>query len=132
MCYSEFNDIIASIADMDADVITIETSRSDMELLDAFENFQYPNEIGPGVYDIHSPNIPTVQQIVSLMERQRSAFLPSASGSTRTAASRHASGPKSFLHCRTWWPRLGNCARRRSHSWRCRRTQQRKQLTTST
>ncbi|MBN9430558.1 MAG: 5-methyltetrahydropteroyltriglutamate--homocysteine S-methyltransferase, partial [Burkholderiales bacterium] len=59
MCYSEFNDIIASIADMDADVITIETSRSDMELLDAFENFQYPNEIGPGVYDIHSPNIPT-------------------------------------------------------------------------
>ena len=69
MCYSEFNDIIASIADMDADVITIETSRSDMELLDAFENFQYPNEIGPGVYDIHSPNIPTVQQIVSLMEK---------------------------------------------------------------
>ncbi|MDQ7970412.1 MAG: 5-methyltetrahydropteroyltriglutamate--homocysteine S-methyltransferase, partial [Oxalicibacterium faecigallinarum] len=59
MCYSEFNDIIESIADMDADVITIETSRSDMELLDAFENFQYPNEIGPGVYDIHSPNIPT-------------------------------------------------------------------------
>ena len=53
MCYSEFNDIIASIADMDADVITIETSRSDMELLDAFDNFNYPNEIGPGVYDIH-------------------------------------------------------------------------------
>ena len=69
MCYSEFNDITASIADMDADVITIETSRSDMELLDAFESFQYPNEIGPGVYDIHSPNIPTVQQIVSLMEK---------------------------------------------------------------
>ena len=59
MCYSEFNDIIASIADMDADVITIETSRSDMELLDAFDDFKYPNEIGPGVYDIHSPNIPT-------------------------------------------------------------------------
>ena len=59
MCYSEFNDIIASIADMDADVITIETSRSDMELLDAFDSFKYPNEIGPGVYDIHSPNIPT-------------------------------------------------------------------------
>jgi len=58
MCYSEFNDIIASIADMDADVITIETSRSDMELLDAFDHFNYPNEIGPGVYDIHSPNIP--------------------------------------------------------------------------
>ena len=69
MCYSEFNDIIASIADMDADVITIETSRSDMELLDAFENFQYPNEIGPGVYDIHSPNIPTQEHIVQLMKK---------------------------------------------------------------
>ncbi|VWC19274.1 5-methyltetrahydropteroyltriglutamate--homocysteine S-methyltransferase [Burkholderia lata] len=69
MCYSEFNDIIASIADMDADVITIETSRSDMELLDAFDNFKYPNEIGPGVYDIHSPNIPTQEHIVGLMRK---------------------------------------------------------------
>jgi 5-methyltetrahydropteroyltriglutamate--homocysteine methyltransferase len=69
MCYSEFNDIIASIADMDADVITIETSRSDMELLDAFDNFNYPNEIGPGVYDIHSPNIPTQEHIVQLMRK---------------------------------------------------------------
>jgi len=69
MCYSEFNDIIASIADMDADVITIETSRSDMELLDAFDNFNYPNQIGPGVYDIHSPNIPTQEHIVQLMRK---------------------------------------------------------------
>ncbi|WP_373716162.1 5-methyltetrahydropteroyltriglutamate--homocysteine S-methyltransferase [Roseateles sp.] len=69
MCYSEFNDIIASIADMDADVITIETSRSDMELLDAFDSFKYPNEIGPGVYDIHSPNIPTQEDIVQLMKK---------------------------------------------------------------
>jgi 5-methyltetrahydropteroyltriglutamate--homocysteine methyltransferase len=69
MCYSEFNDIIAFIADMDADVITIETSRSDMELLDAFKSFQYPNEIGPGVYDIHSPNIPTQEYIVALMKK---------------------------------------------------------------
>jgi 5-methyltetrahydropteroyltriglutamate--homocysteine methyltransferase len=69
MCYSEFNDIIASIADMDADVITIETSRSDMELLDAFDNFNYPNEIGPGVYDIYSPNIPTEEHIVQLMKK---------------------------------------------------------------
>ncbi|MGF6999896.1 5-methyltetrahydropteroyltriglutamate--homocysteine S-methyltransferase [Paraburkholderia sp. GAS32] len=69
MCYSEFNDIIASIADMDADVITIETSRSDMELLDAFDNFNYPNEIGPGVYDIHSPNIPSQEHIVNLMRK---------------------------------------------------------------
>ena len=69
MCYSEFNDIIASIAEMDADVITIETSRSDMELLDAFDDFKYPNQIGPGVYDIHSPNIPTQEHIVSLMKK---------------------------------------------------------------
>ncbi|CAN6484263.1 unnamed protein product [Victoria cruziana] len=75
MCYSEFNDIIAAIAAMDADVITIETSRSDMELLDAFEHFSYPNEIGPGVYDIHSPNIPTQQHIVRLM-RQAAARIP--------------------------------------------------------
>ncbi len=67
MCYSEFNDIIESIACMDADVITIETSRSDMELLDVFDEFLYPNEIGPGVYDIHSPNIPSVEQMVELM-----------------------------------------------------------------
>ncbi|SAL84521.1 5-methyltetrahydropteroyltriglutamate--homocysteine S-methyltransferase [Caballeronia arvi] len=69
MCYSEFNDIIASIADMDADVITIETSRSDMELLDAFDGFSYPNQIGPGVYDIHSPNIPSEAHIVDLMTK---------------------------------------------------------------
>jgi len=69
MCYSEFNDIIASIAAMDADVITIETSRSDMELLEVFEHFDYPNEIGPGVYDIHSPNIPTKADIVQLMQK---------------------------------------------------------------
>jgi len=69
MCYSEFNDIIESIADMDTDVITIETSRSDMELLEAFENFEYPNEIGPGVYDIHSPNIPSQEHIENLMKK---------------------------------------------------------------
>ncbi|MBI47800.1 MAG: 5-methyltetrahydropteroyltriglutamate--homocysteine S-methyltransferase [Marinobacter sp.] len=67
MCYSEFNDIIEAIARMDADVITIETSRSDMQLLDAFRGFHYPNDIGPGVYDIHSPNIPDSEQIRSLM-----------------------------------------------------------------
>jgi len=69
MCYSEFNDIMEAIARMDADVITIETSRSDMELLDAFDQFHYPNEIGPGVYDIHSPNIPSVESIIHLMEK---------------------------------------------------------------
>lgn len=69
MCYSEFNDIIKAIADLDADVITIETSRSDGELLQAFEQFNYPNDIGPGVYDIHSPNIPEVQVMVNLLKR---------------------------------------------------------------
>ncbi|WP_184542231.1 5-methyltetrahydropteroyltriglutamate--homocysteine S-methyltransferase [Mucilaginibacter sp. FT3.2] len=75
MCYSEFNDIIGNIADMDADVITIETSRSQMELLAAFSDFKYPNEIGPGVYDIHSPRVPTVDEMVSLLEKA-SELLP--------------------------------------------------------
>ncbi|MDX1922460.1 MAG: 5-methyltetrahydropteroyltriglutamate--homocysteine S-methyltransferase [Alphaproteobacteria bacterium] len=76
MCYSEFNDIISSIAEMDADVITIETSRSAMELLDAFETFNYPNDIGPGVYDIHSPNIPTQEHIVQLMQKAAQRIPP--------------------------------------------------------
>lgn len=71
MCYSEFNDIIQNIADMDADVITIECSRSQMELLDAFAGFNYPNEIGPGVYDIHSPRVPSKEEMVALMEKAK-------------------------------------------------------------
>jgi 5-methyltetrahydropteroyltriglutamate--homocysteine methyltransferase len=67
MCYSEFNDIIEHIAFMDADVITIETSRSQMELLEAFARFKYPNEIGPGVYDIHSPRVPGTGEMVALL-----------------------------------------------------------------
>ncbi len=69
MCYSEFNDIIEHIAAMDADVITIETSRSQMELLQAFAHFEYPNEIGPGVYDIHSPRVPGTEEMVSLLAK---------------------------------------------------------------
>lgn len=69
MCYSEFNDIIEHIALMDADVITIECSRSQMELLDAFAEFKYPNDIGPGVYDIHSPRVPNIEEMVSLMKK---------------------------------------------------------------
>ncbi|WP_339842625.1 5-methyltetrahydropteroyltriglutamate--homocysteine S-methyltransferase [uncultured Halopseudomonas sp.] len=69
MCYSEFNGILDSIADMDADVITIETSRSDMELLEAFSGYAYPNAIGPGVYDIHSPRIPEVAEVVRLLRK---------------------------------------------------------------
>jgi len=69
MCYSEFNNIIEHIAAMDADVITIETSRSQMELLEAFANFEYPNEIGPGVYDIHSPRVPSTEEMTSLLAK---------------------------------------------------------------
>ncbi|MDI1361411.1 5-methyltetrahydropteroyltriglutamate--homocysteine S-methyltransferase [Methylotenera sp.] len=69
MCYAEFNDILPAIAAMDADVITIETSRSAMELLDAFGEFSYPNDIGPGVYDIHSPRVPSVEAMEKLMKR---------------------------------------------------------------
>jgi len=69
MCYSEFNDIIEHIAAMDADVITIETSRSQMELLQAFAHFEYPNEIGPGVYDIHSPRVPGTEEMASLLAK---------------------------------------------------------------
>jgi 5-methyltetrahydropteroyltriglutamate--homocysteine methyltransferase len=92
MCYSEFNDIIKAIARMDADVITIETSRSDMELLDAFRGFEYPNDIGPGVYDIHSPNIPAKEQIKALM----------AKASERIPAERLWVNPDCGLKTRQW------------------------------
>ncbi|HSV54882.1 MAG TPA: 5-methyltetrahydropteroyltriglutamate--homocysteine S-methyltransferase [Burkholderiaceae bacterium] len=74
MCYAEFNDILPEIAAMDADVITIETSRSDMELLRGFGDFKYPNEIGPGVYDIHSPRVPTVDDMVRLLRKAQAVF----------------------------------------------------------
>jgi 5-methyltetrahydropteroyltriglutamate--homocysteine methyltransferase len=68
MCYSEFGEIIDQIARMDADVISIEASRSKMELLDAFREFDYPGEIGPGIWDIHSPRVPTVEELEQLLE----------------------------------------------------------------
>ena len=74
MCYSEFNDIIEHIAKMDADVITIECSRSQMELLGAFANFKYQNEIGPGVYDIHSPRVPSKSEMVQLLEKAKAVI----------------------------------------------------------
>ncbi len=92
MCYSEFNDIMDAIAAMDADVITIESSRSNMELLDTFEDFDYPNEIGPGVYDIHSPNVPDSSEIVSLME----------SAAQRIPATRLWINPDCGLKTRDW------------------------------
>jgi len=76
MCYSEFNDIIAAVAAMDADVISIETSRSAMELLDAFVSFQYPNDIGPGVYDIHSPRVPTQGEMEALLTKALDLLSP--------------------------------------------------------
>jgi 5-methyltetrahydropteroyltriglutamate--homocysteine methyltransferase len=92
MCYSEFNDILPAIAAMDADVITIETSRSDMELLRAFATFSYPNAIGPGVYDIHSPRIPTADEMVRLLEKAL-AVIP---------AERLWVNPDCGLKTRTW------------------------------
>jgi len=76
MCYSEFNDIIAAVAAMDADVISIETSRSAMELLDAFVSFKYPNDIGPGVYDIHSPRVPTQEEMETLLNKALDLLSP--------------------------------------------------------
>ncbi len=76
MCYSEFNDIMPAIAAMDADVISIETSRSQMELLSAFVDFRYPNEMGPGVYDIHSPRVPSVEEMAVLLRKARQVLSP--------------------------------------------------------
>jgi len=76
MCYSEFHDILPAIAALDADVITIETSRSRMELLDAFAQFSYPNEIGPGVYDIHSPRIPVEAEMLALLRKAAKTIDP--------------------------------------------------------
>jgi 5-methyltetrahydropteroyltriglutamate--homocysteine methyltransferase len=76
MCYSEFNDIAPSIGAMDADVISVESARSRMELLGAFREYQYPNEIGPGVYDIHSPRVPSVDEITALLEKALEVFRP--------------------------------------------------------
>ena len=92
MCYSEFNDVIKSIAQMDADVITIETSRSDMQLLDAFEAFDYPNDIGPGVYDIHSPRVPDTAEMVKLL----------AKAAKRIPAERLWVNPDCGLKTRSW------------------------------
>ena len=71
MCYSEFNDIMPAIAAMDADVISIETARSQMELIEAFADYKYPNEIGPGVYDIHAPRIPAREEMTELLKLAR-------------------------------------------------------------
>ena len=104
MCYSEFNDIIEEIANLDADVITIETSRSQMELLEAFGDFQYPNEIGPGVYDIHSPRIPSSEEMQDLLTKA-SGVIPKQQIWVN---------PDCGLKTRKWeetWPALENMVR---------------------
>ena len=75
MCYCEFGDVMPSIIALDADVITLETSRSDMELLDTFHHQAYPNGIGPGVYDIHSPNVPDVKWMTQLLQKHNSILV---------------------------------------------------------
>ncbi|EIJ41808.1 5-methyltetrahydropteroyltriglutamate--homocysteine S-methyltransferase [Beggiatoa alba B18LD] len=92
MCYAEFNDILPAIASLDADVITIETSRSQMELLTGFADFNYPNEIGPGVYDIHSPRVPSVEEMLNLLKKA-AAVIP---------ASHLWVNPDCGLKTRTW------------------------------
>ncbi len=114
MCYSEFNDVIESIAAMDADVITIETSRSDMELLEAFEAFAYPNDIGPGVYDIHSPRVPDTAEMVNLMRK-----------AARRIPGRAAVGQPGL---RFENPRRGRKPKRRWCTWSPRARQLRSQL----
>ena len=76
MCYSEFNDIIEAIGALDADVISIETARSKMELLDAFTDYRYPNEIGPGVYDVHAPRCPPVDEMAALLAKAGERLAP--------------------------------------------------------
>ena len=114
MCYSEFNAIMGAIAEMDADVISIEASRSNMELLDAFNQYDYPAEIGPGVYDIHSPRVPDEEEIYSLLQKAL-AVIP---------AERLWVNPDCGLKTRAWpetLSSLGNMVRaaerlRREHS----------------
>jgi 5-methyltetrahydropteroyltriglutamate--homocysteine methyltransferase len=76
MCYAQFDDILPSIADMDADVLSIETTRSRMELLNSFSTFRYPNQIGPGVYDIHSPRVPPEEEVEELLGKALAVLQP--------------------------------------------------------
>ena len=85
MCYGEFNDILASIVEMDADAISIESSRSNMEMLHAFSSHRYPNDIGPGVYDIHSPRVPTSKEMEKLWKKRSSLSIRASYGLIRIA-----------------------------------------------
>lgn len=76
MCYAEFNDILPAIVALDVDVISMELSRSRMELLTAFRDQKYPNEIGPGVYDIHSPRVPATAEMVEILHAASEVLVP--------------------------------------------------------
>ena len=105
------NDILDCIVEMDADAISIETARSDMELLEAFAAFEYPNEIGPGVWDIHSPRVPSAEEMAALIAKAAEVLPPERLWVNPIAASRRAAGRKSRHRSRTWWkPRAGRGA----------------------
>ena len=119
MCYSEFNDIIDSIGVMDADVISIETSRSKMELLDAFVTYRYPNEIGPGVYDIHSPRVPAVEEMTELLVKATKHLKADQIWVNPDCGLKTRHGTRFGRRSPTWWRRRDNCGR----PWRRRRNE---------
>lgn len=94
MCYSEFGDILEAIAELNFDVISIEKSRSKMELLTDFARFRYPNAIGPGVYDVHSPRVPTKQEMANLLLRAEEVLFTEQLWVNPNADSSRADGPK--------------------------------------
>lgn len=102
MCYCEFADVMEAIAALDADVITLETSWSDMELLETFRSFAYPNEIGPGVYDIHSPNVPTVEWMANLAAQGRRSHPGGAVMGQPRLRPENATGRRSRAAWLTW------------------------------
>jgi len=102
MCYSEFGDILEAIAGLDADVISIEMSRSKMELLADFARFRYPNAIGPGVYYVHSPRLPTKQEMANLLLRAEEVLFTEQLWVNPNADSRRADGPNWRRHWSTW------------------------------
>ena len=109
MCYAEFGDILEAVAEMDADVLSIETSRSKMELLLDFGHFRYPNDVGPGVYDIHSPRVPTRAEMEACSCGRPRSFRPVACGRIRIVVSRRAAGRKWRARSRAWSrPRVGH------------------------
>lgn len=110
MCYCEFNDIMPSIAALDADVISIETSRSDMELLESFSGFKYPNDIGPGVYDIHSPRCPSSADMTSLLMKAREHLATEQIWINPDCGLNAQMGGSDSRLEKTWWRRQRRCA----------------------